>query len=81
MDKKNLTIGGLIAAFTLVGLLYAGVVEPLFDGWYRNHIKRTLTKYHHRMTERYITSKESGTPIHPLDLLDWDALEKEQLDK
>ena len=82
MDKKNLTIiSGLIAAFTLISLLYTMFVEPVYDDWYKNHIKRTLTKYHHRMTERYDVSKESKVPVHPLLLLDWDGLEEELLDK
>ena len=76
LDKTNLTIGGIIAAFVLIGMLYNGVVEPLHQGWYENHIKRTLTKYHHRQT-KCIVFKEKDVG----HCLNWDTFEDELLGK
>ena len=76
MNQTRLTIGGIIAAFTLVGLLYGGIVEPIYDGWYKNHIKRTLTKYHHRQT-KCVVFKE----MDAAHCVNWDTMEAELLDQ
>ena len=75
-DNTHWTIGGIFAVFIVVGMLYTGIVEPLYEGWYENHIKRTLTKYHHRQTKCIVFKEKKAEQC-----LNWDTLENELLDK